>query len=255
MIVIFMLAGAFYGTAEAMGAVNSISNLGLSILPENMILPGLFVISAVVSFSMGTSVGTIAALVPIGLNISQKTNSNLALLTGIVVGGAMFGDNLSFISDATIAATRTQEIAMKDKFKENLLLVAPAIIINIILLAFQPIDTSALVSISHDYNLVEIIPYLLIIILSIVGWNVVSVLSTGILSGMVVGLINGRFTIIEFMKFIHNGMMSMQDIAMISLFVGGLVALMTHLGGIDWLLYNLTKNTKTQRMLNFLLLH
>lgn len=251
MIVIFMLAGAFYATADAMGAVTSISNLGLSILPGEMLLPGLFIITAVVSFSMGTSVGTIAALIPIALELSQKTDTNLALLSGIVVGGAMFGDNLSFISDTTIAATRTQEIAMKDKFKENFLLVAPAIIINLILLFAQTIDTSGFSLKSYDYQLVEIIPYLLVIILSILGWNVISVLMLGILSGMTIGLINGSFTIVQFMQVIHEGMLGMQDTAMISLFVGGLVALMTHLGGIDWLLYNLTRNTKNKRGAEF----
>lgn len=251
MIFIFMLAGGFYATAEAMGAVSSISNLGLTILPEQMLLPGLFIISALVSFSMGTSVGTIAALVPIAIDLSQKTQSNLALFAGIVVGGAMFGDNLSFISDTTLAASRTQEIKMKEKFKENFILVIPAIIINLGLLLMQKVNTTALNSISYDYQLIEIIPYLLVIILSILGWNVISVLTSGILTGLIIGIVKGHFTLLESLTIIHEGMLGMQDIAMISLFVGGLVALMKHLGGIDWLLYHLTKKTKTKRGAEF----
>lgn len=247
MIVIFMLAGAFYGVAGAMGAVSSISNFGLSILPSNMVLPGLFAISCILSFSMGTSMGTVAALVPIAIDISQKTDSNVALLCGIVVGGAMFGDNLSFISDTTIAATRTQDIAMNAKFKANILLVTPAIIINIILLALQPIDTSALTTGTYDYNLLNILPYILVIALSVIGLNVISVLTIGILSGLAIGLLHGSFGIIGFMKVIHDGMMGMQDMAIIALFVGGLVALMNYLGGIDWLLSTLTRSTKTKR--------
>lgn len=251
MVIIFMLAGAFYGVANAMHAVDSVSNLGLSILPSNMILPGIFLIACLLSFAMGTSMGTVAALAPIAIDIAAKTDSNVALLCGIVVGGAMFGDNLSFISDTTIAATRTQEVSMKSKFKANILIVLPAVLINCIILALQPIDTSAITGGTYSYNLVNILPYVLVIVLSLVGMNVINVMSLGVLSGLVIGLVHGDFGLTGFMKTIHEGMMGMQDMAIIAVLVGGLVAVMKHLGGIDWLLHNLTKNVKTRRGADF----
>ncbi|WP_457390114.1 Na+/H+ antiporter NhaC family protein [Vagococcus carniphilus] len=247
MVVIFILAGAFYGVANGMKAVDSITNLGLSVLPSNLILPGLFIIGCILSFAMGTSMGTVAALAPIAIDIAEKTGSNVALVCGIVVGGAMFGDNLSFISDTTIAATRSQGVSMKDKFRANILMVLPAVVINLILLALQPIDATALSTATHEYNLVNIIPYLLVIILSLVGVQVLLVMVAGVLSGMVIGLIHGDFNIIEFMKIAHDGMKGMEDMAIIAILVGGLVALMNYLGGIDWLLELLTKNTKSAR--------
>ncbi|MDT2598670.1 Na+/H+ antiporter NhaC family protein [Enterococcus hulanensis] len=251
MVIIFMLAGAFYGVANAMHAVDSVSNLGLSILPSNMILPGIFLIACLLSFAMGTSMGTVAALAPIAIDIADKTGSNVALLCGIVVGGAMFGDNLSFISDTTIAATRTQEVTMKSKFKANILIVIPAVIINVIILALQPIDTSAITGGTYSYNLVNILPYLLVIILSLAGINVINVMTLGVMSGLVIGLAHGDFGLTGFMKTIHEGMMGMQDMAIIAILVGGLVAVMKYLGGIDWLLYNLTKGVKTKRGAEF----
>ena len=251
LVIIFMLAGAFYATASTVGSVDSISNFGLSILPESMILPGLFIVTSILSFSMGTSMGTIPALIPIAIDIAQKTDTNIALLAGIVVGGAMFGDNLSFIADTTIAATRTQEVSMKEKFKANILFVLPAILMNLFLLALQPIQTAGLETGSYPYELIEILPYLLVIILSVAGLNVLAVFALGILSGLMIGLFNGTLTLVSFMGTIHQGMMEMQDMAIIALFVGGLVALMDWLGGIDWLLHNLTKRTKTKRGAEF----
>ncbi|WP_137665808.1 Na+/H+ antiporter NhaC family protein [Enterococcus hulanensis] len=251
MVIIFLLAGAFYGVANEMHAVDSVSNLGLSILPSNMILPGIFLIACLLSFAMGTSMGTVAALAPIAIDIAEKTNSNVALLCGIVVGGAMFGDNLSFISDTTIAATRTQEVSMKSKFKANILIVLPAVLINLILLSLQKIDTSAITEGTYQYDLVNILPYILVIVLSLVGMNVINVMTLGVLSGLAIGLLHGDFGLTGFMKTVHEGMMSMQDMALIAVLVGGLVALMKHLGGIDWLLYNLTKGVKTRRGAEF----
>ncbi|RST89391.1 Na+/H+ antiporter NhaC family protein [Vagococcus humatus] len=246
MVIIFILAGAFYGVANGMKAVDSMTNLGLSILPSNLILPGLFIIGCILSFSMGTSMGTVAALAPIAIDIANKTGTNLPLVCGIVVGGAMFGDNLSFISDTTIAATRTQEVAMKDKFKANILMVLPALVINLVALAMQPIDNVSLTGV-HNYNLVNIIPYLLVIVLSLIGVQVLNVMIAGIFAGMIIGLIHGDFDLIGFMSIAHEGMKSMEDMAIIAILVGGLVALMNYLGGIDWLLQKLTKSTKSAR--------
>jgi Na+/H+ antiporter NhaC len=246
MVVIFILAGAFYGVANKMHAVDSITNLGLSILPTNLILPGLFLIGCMLSFSMGTSMGTVAALMPIAVNISEKTGFNVALLAGVVVGGAMFGDNLSFISDTTIAATRTQEVAMKDKFKANILMVLPAVILNCILLTLQPSGTIAGIT-TEAFNFVNIIPYLIVIVLSLVGMNVIGVMSLGIFSGMIIGVLHGDFTAVGSLAVIHEGMTGMEDMAIIAVLVGGMVELMKYFGGIDFLLEKLTSRVKTAR--------
>ncbi len=246
MVFIFILAGAFYSVANSMHAVDTVVSLGLNILPVNLVLPGLFMIGCLLSFSMGTSMGTIAALMPIGASIATKTGINPSLIAGIVVGGAMFGDNLSFISDTTIAATRTQEIEMKDKFISNFLIVLPAVVINLILLLFQPVNVENMEK-AANINLVNLIPYVLIIVLSLIGMNVVKVMSLGILSGIIIGVMHGDFTIIGSLEVIHTGMKWMEDGSIIAIAVGGLVALMAKLGGIDWLLNTLSKNTKSAR--------
>lgn len=246
MVVIFLLAGAFYGTAGAMHASDSVTNFGLSILPYNMVLPGLFVIGCILSFSMGTSMGTVSALMPIAISLSNATEFNMALLCGIVVGGALFGDNLSFISDTTIAATRTQDIPMKDKFKANILMVLPAVIITLVLLSFQTMG-GALAGTTGEYSFINMIPYAVVIVLSLLGVNVITVMSIGVLIGVIIGVMHGDFTLIGSLAVIHEGMTWMEDMAMIALLVGGLVALMNHLGGIDWLLDKLTRKTKTAR--------
>ncbi|OEJ13655.1 sodium:proton antiporter [Brachyspira hampsonii] len=246
MVLIFILAGAFSGAASKMGAVSSIVNMGLSIIPANLILPGIFVIGCILSFSMGTSMGTVSALMPIAIDLANKTNINMPLIAGVVVGSAMFGDNLSFISDTTIAATRTQEVSMKSKFQENIFMVLPAIIVNIILLMFQPVGTIDIGNHSN-FSIINIIPYIAVIGLSLSGINVVITMSISIIIAIIIGIFNGSFTLVESFKIVHNGMMGMEDMAIIAVFVGGLVALMKHLGGIDWILYTLSKNTKTSK--------
>lgn len=245
-VLIYILAGAFYGVANKMHAVDSVVNIGLTILPANMILPGLFLIGCLLSFSMGTSMGTVAALIPIGIDIASKTGINVALISGVVVGGAMFGDNLSFISDTTIAATRTQEVEMKDKFKSNILMVLPAVILNAVLLYFNS-SVSVIGDREYTFSLVNIIPYFVIITLSVLGLNVVKVMALGILSGMIIGVINGDFSILQSLTVIHDGMTGMEDMAVITIFVGGMVALMEYLGGIDYLLEKLTSKTKSRK--------
>lgn len=246
MVIIYMLAGAFYGVAGGMHATDTVTNIGISILPANMILPGLFIIGCILSFSMGTSMGTVSALMPIAINIADKTGVSLALVSGIVVGGAMFGDNLSFISDTTIAAATTQNIGMKEKFKANILMVLPAVIITIVVLALYPID-AAKIATGGDINIVNLIPYVLIIALSIAGVHVIPAMTISVLSGMVIGVIHGDFSAVESFTVVHEGMKGMQDMAVIAVFVGGLVAIMKYLGGIDWLLAKLSKGTKTKR--------
>ena len=172
MFFIFLEAGIFSGVANAMGAVSSASNLGLKLLPASMVLPGIFIIGCVLSFAMGTSMGTVSALMPIGIQIANVTGMSMPMVCGAVVGGAMFGDNLSFISDTTIAATRTQGVAMKDKFKANFLMVLPAVIINIVLLFFNSSST-ALDESALTWDFIQLIPYILVIVLSLIGINVI----------------------------------------------------------------------------------
>lgn len=162
LVVIFLLAGAFYSVADAMGAVESTVNLGLSVLPMNVILPGLFIIGCIISFAMGTSMGTVTALTPIAIGIAQQTGIGLPLVLGTVIGGAMFGDNLSFVSDTTIAATKTQGVALRDKFKMNLLIVLPAVILTIIILFLIPVGNASIEV--GAYSLVRVLPYLAIIV-------------------------------------------------------------------------------------------
>ena len=249
MVIIFILAGAFYSIADAMGAVGSIVNLGLSILPSNAILPGLFIIGAVLSFSMGTSMGTITALAPIGVGIAQQTGLNMALVMGVVVGSAMFGDNLSFISDTTIAATRTQGIELRDKFKANGLIVLPAVIATVVVLAFMS-NGNAQVGV-YEYELVRIIPYIVVIVTALIGWNVMVVLGAGIGVGSVIGLIMGDYGFVELLGYLQRGMGWMQDLAIISIVVGGIVGLMSHYGGIDYLLTSVTSRIKSKKGAEF----
>lgn len=246
MFFIFLEAGIFYCVAGGMGAVGSVSNLGLKLLPSSMILPGLFLIGCILSFSMGTSMGTVTALMPIGIDIATKTGISMPLVCGVVVSGAMFGDNLSFISDTTIAATRTQEVQMKDKFKANFLMVLPAVILTFVLLIFQstpaPMDKSTL-----TWSFVQLIPYILVIVLSLIGVNVILAMGAAILTGIVIGLAQGTFTMVTALSTIGDGIKCMEDTAAIAVMVGGLVALMSYLGGIDWLLNKLTRRVKTGR--------
>lgn len=245
LVVIFLLAGAFYSVADAMGAVSSTVNLGLNILPKNALLPGIFVIGCIISFSMGTSMGTVTALAPIAIGISQQTGINVALALGTVIGGAMFGDNLSFVSDTTIAATRTQGVELKDKFKMNFFIVLPAVIVTVIILLFIPVSGATFEV--GEYSLVKILPYLSVIVSALIGINVMMVLVIGIGVGSIIGLIGGSFSLVELLGFIQRGMGWMQNLAIIAMIIGGIVELMKYYGGINYLLYNVTSRIKTKK--------
>ncbi len=246
MVIIFLLAGSFYSVAAEMGAVSSMVNIGLSLLPPTMILPGLFLIGCILSFSMGTSMGTITALAPIGVGIAQQTDANLAFVMATVIGGAMFGDNLSFISDTTIAATRTQGVLLKDKFRANILVVLPGVIITVAILAFFPI-AGVSSDVVYEYSFFDIIPYGVIIISALFGHHVMTVLGIGILSGGIVGLVKGSFSFIEFFSVLHRGMVGMEDLIVISIVVGGLAGLMKYYGGVDFLLQTIRKRVKSKK--------
>lgn len=245
MVIIFLLAGAFGGVAKGMGAADSIVNFGLSIMPTSLLLPGIFLIGCLLSFAMGTSMGTVSTLMPIAISLANATGINICVISGAVIGGAMFGDNLSFISDTTIAATRTQEVTMKTKFKANFLMVLPAVIVTCVLLAFAGSGSSQINV--GEWNFVNIIPYILVVVLSLIGMNVMPVMGIGIASGVLIGCLNGSFDLIGSLAVIHDGAVGMEDMALIAVLVGGMVELMRHFGGMDYLLSTLTKNVKNSK--------
>lgn len=250
LVLIFLLAGAFYAVTIDIGARDATVNMALQFVPSALILPGLFLICCFISFSMGTSMGTITALSPIGAGLATSLGLPVEMALGIVVGGAMFGDNLSFVSDTTIAATRTQGVQLKDKFKANLMVAVPACIVTMALLLMVDVDTSGIVE-GGSYDFWRIVPYLCIIAFALTGFNVISVLAVGIASACVVGLLQGSFTPLSMMQSIQKGMGWMQDLAMIAITIGGIVALMHANGGITWLIERLTRKVTSKKGAEF----
>ncbi|WLR51767.1 Na+/H+ antiporter NhaC family protein [Bacillus tianshenii] len=250
MVFIFVLAGAFSATAKGMGAVESTVNLALTVLPQNLLIAGLFIIGGFISLSMGTSMGTIAALGPIGVGISQQTDLSMALVMGAIVGGAMFGDNLSIISDTTIAAVRTQKTEMRDKFKTNFFIVLPAALITVIVLIAITLGNTSEVT-AGDYNWVKMLPYLSVLVAALLGFNVLAILAGGVLLSGVIGLIDGSYTIASFFAKITEGIAGMSELILLSMTIAGMVALITHNGGIQFILNSLTRNIKTKKGAEF----
>lgn len=236
MCIIFILAGAFAQVAKDMGAVQSTVNLGLSVLPGNILIAGVFVIGCFISLSIGTSMGTIVALTPIAVGISQQTGISLGICVAAVVGGAMFGDNLSMISDTTIAAARTQGCEMKDKFRANFKIVLPAAIATMILLAVMTAGQGNASSAAHPYQIIKVLPYVAVLASALIGINVLLVLIGGTIFAGIVGIAYGDLTIIKFIQSASNGMMGMEDLAMIAILIGGLVEVIKANGGIDFLI-------------------
>lgn len=247
MILIFILAGAFAQVARDMGAVDSTVNLGLYLLPSSLLIPGIFIIGCFISLSIGTSMGTIVALVPIAIGIADKTAISTSLAVGAVVSGAMFGDNLSVISDTTIAATKTQGCEMKDKFKMNFMIVLPAAIITTIIFIFLTRNTAVINLDSLEFNIFKILPYVLVIITSLIGLNVIIVLLLGLgLSGLI-GVIYGSFDLIGLFNSISNGIASMSELIIISLLISGTIEIIKFNGGIDFILNKGLRNFKSKR--------
>jgi Na+/H+ antiporter NhaC len=244
--IIFLLAGAFYAVTIDIGARDATVNWALNYVPTAYLLPGLFVITSFIAFAMGTSMGTITAITPIGIGLAESLGVPIPLAVGIVIGGAMFGDNLSFISDTTIAATRTQGVQLRDKFKANAIIVLPAACLTALLLMFVEIDGSAVIT-SNDYDGWLILPYLLIIGCALSGVNVIGVLGIGIGSACIIGLTKGLFTLPSMLQSIQKGMGWMQDMVAIALMIGGIVALMKAYGGMQWLVSNITKRITTKK--------
>ena len=240
MCLIFLAAGAFSGTIQAAGGVESTVNLGLSIMPSSVAVVGLFVIGCFISVSMGTSVGTITAMTPIGVGIAEKTGIAMPICVGAVVCGAMFGDNLSMISDTTIAAVRTQGCEMKDKFKENFLIVLPAAIITAVLFFVLARGNAGEIEGNLHYDIIKVVPYLVVLIGALIGVNVFLILIVGTVLAALVGVGTGAFAIGELFQKMGAGVTSMYDITVISIIVAAIVALVKEYGGIEFIL-NLIK--------------
>lgn len=247
MCLIFLCAGAFSGAVTAAGGVESTVNFGLSILPSNVAVVGLFVIGCFISVSMGTSMGTIAALAPIAVGISEKTGIAMAICIGAVVCGAMFGDNLSMISDTTIAAVKTQGCEMKDKFKANFLIVLPAAIITIIIFLVLTRNSSYDITGELSYNLLQILPYVLVLVGALIGINVFIVLLGGTVVSLIVGVATGTLAYSEIFTVVGNGVTGMYDITVISIVVACIVSLVKEYGGITVILNLIRKGIKGKK--------
>ncbi|RKQ29345.1 Na+/H+ antiporter NhaC family protein [Oceanobacillus halophilus] len=251
LVVIFILAGAFAETARGMGAVDATVNLGLSFIPSNLLMVGLFIVGCFISVSMGTSMGTVAALAPIGIGIAEQTGIPMALAMGTVIGGAMFGDNLSVISDTTISAVRTQGTKMSDKFKTNFLIVLPGAIVTAILLWVITSGTKVDTLGDFSYDIIKVIPYIAVLIAAIAGVNVMIVLLGGTIFAGIIGLVDGSYTLSGFIQAVSQGIINMEDLAVVALLIGGMIGIIQHNGGIQWLLNFVTSRIKTKKGAEF----
>lgn len=247
MCLIFLAAGAFSGTIKAAGGAESTVSLGLSIMPPSIAVVGLFVIGCFISVSMGTSVGTITAMAPIGVEIAEKTGIAVPICMGAVVCGAMFGDNLSMISDTTIAAVRTQGCEMKDKFKENFLIVLPAAIITAVLFFVIAGGNAGGLEEDLQYEIIKVVPYLVVLIGALIGVNVFVILLAGTILSAIVGVATGAFAFGELFQKMGEGVTSMYDITVISIIVAAIVSLVKEYGGIEFVLSVIKKRISGER--------
>lgn len=250
MIWIFILAGAFAQSAKDIGAIDATVNLTLQLLPSNLLLAGIFLAACFISLSVGTSVGTIVALVPVVAGIADKTGMNMAFMTAIVVGGAFFGDNLSFISDTTIAATRTQGCAMRDKFRSNFLIVLPAALLVLGWYIFKGMNLT-IVQETTQVEWIKVIPYLIVLLTAFLGLNVALVLILGIISTGMVGIITGSITFFDWFGSMGSGITNMGELLIVTLLAGGMLELIRFNGGVDYILQTLTKRVNSKRGAEF----
>ena len=253
MCLIYLLAGAFAAITNETGSVDAIVNLGLDLIAIQYIYVGIFIIAGFLSVSTGTSVGAIVALAPIVVGFAEESNAELAILCGALLGGSMFGDNLSVISDTTIAATQSLGCKMSDKFKQNIKIAVPAAIFTIAILIFQGLGLESVASENtvYNYDIVKILPYVLVIVLSIVGVNVFVTLLLGAIAAVVLGLVYQDFTLIESGKIAYTGFTNMTEIFLLSLLTGGLAALVERNGGIEFILVNIRKLIKNKKSAQF----
>lgn len=243
MIMIFLLAGAFASIARIGGGVDSVVNLFLTYIPEYMLVPGLFLVASLVGLSLGTSIGTATALTPVAVGIAEATGIPVALVLGAVIGGASVGDNLSVISDTTIAATRLCGVEMRDKFKVNFIIVLPAAILSMVIFGFLTAGKNYSF-VAESYNLLQVLPFLFVLVTALIGMNVFYVLLSGIVLAGGVGMYYGSFEhefgqFIGFLTTAYQGMMGMAKICLIVLIVGGIIGLIKYNGGIDWIVQKL----------------
>lgn len=246
MIWIFILAGAFAQSAKEMGAIDATVNLTLHILPDNLLLAGIFIASCFISLSIGTSVGTIVALTPVATGLALKTGIDLPFMVAIVVGGSFFGDNLSFISDTTIASTKTQGCVMRDKFRVNSMIVVPAALIVLIIYIVQGLSITAPPQV-QEIEWLKVIPYLVVLGTAIAGINVMIVLLLGIISTAIIGLATGSFGIFDWFEAMGNGITGMGELIIITLLAGGMLETIRYNGGIDFIIGKLTRHVNGKR--------
>ncbi len=247
MIWIFVLAGAFAASTKAMGAVDATVALTLRVVPEQFLPAGIFIAACFTSISIGTSVGTIVALTPIASAIAAQTGSPTAWLVAIVVGGALFGDNLSFISDTTIAATRTQGCSMRDKFRTNIKIVTPAAIVTLLIYIISPQEIISYTATEMTSPWYTIVPYLLVLILSAIGTNVLIVLTLGILTSGVIGLACGEMNLLDWFSVMGEGIDSMGQLIIITMMAGGMLEMIRINGGIDFIISRFTSRVNSRR--------
>lgn len=250
MIWIFVFAGAFASSAKAIGCIDATVNLTLYFLPTNMLLAGLFLAACFVSLSVGTSVGTIVTLVPIAAGVAQQTGFSQEMIVAVVVGGAFFGDNLSFISDTTIVATSSQGCRLSDKFKANILIVLPAAIAILLLYIIIGADKMP-PSMPHEIEPIKVLPYLTVLFAALYGLNVMVVLAIGIALTGAIGIINGNCGIFGWFSAINTGVISMGELIIVTMLAGGLLALIKENGGIDFIIHTLIKGIKSKRGAEF----
>lgn len=246
MLWIYVLAGAFSQSAKSMGAIDATVNLTLAALPPALLLPGLFIAACFVSISIGTSVGTVVALVPIAAGIATQTGNNIALLTAAIVGGAYFGDNLSFISDTTVVATQTQGCRMKDKFKVNSLIVTPAVIVVLVIYVLMGWNYAAPAHVG-DVSYIRVLPYLAVLITAICGLNVMAVLVTGILLCGIIGMAGGDYGFYGWLDAMGKGIVGMGELIIIAMMAGGMLEIIRANGGIDYIISRLTRHVNGKR--------
>jgi len=250
MLWIFVMAGAFANSAKLMGSIDATVNLTLTLLPAELLLAGLFLAACFISLSIGTSVGTIVALVPIAAGIAQSTGTPNAMMTAVVVGGAFFGDNLSFISDTTIAATQTQGCRLSDKFRVNFYIVAPA---ALIILGIYSLMGTSMQSPSNipQIELLKVVPYLVVLITAIFGMNVMAVLTLGLILTGIIGMLNGSYDVYGWFKAMGDGILGMGELIIITMMAGGLLEIVRKNGGIDFIIQKLTAHVSSKRGAEF----
>lgn len=252
MLWIYVLAGSFAASAKAMGAVDATVNLALSILPASMILPGLFLAACFISVSIGTSVGTVVALVPIAAGLAHSMDANVGMMTAIIVGGAYFGDNLSFISDTTVVATQTQNCKMSDKFKVNSMIVVPAAVLVLIAYSVMGVGLQAPTHI-NEVEYMKVLPYLTVLVTAIAGMNVMAVLTLGTLLCGAIGIgshllgASGSYDLFGWFSAMGNGIIGMGELIIIAIMAGGMLEIIRENGGIDFIINKITAHVNSKR--------